>query len=309
VKNTTVLVALLVLAVLLVAGAAGSPAWSQSPVSPVSPLRVYLPIVARGGGTPPRPTIPAPTPTPAPANYQGVGIHRQDYVSNAEWACPATAQVAVWSYDWGPQPECPGGIPMIWDETQMGVDPVDSEWLLGFNEPDLAGQANITPTLAAELWHEIEAMYPDRKLVSPAVLSIGWLDDMWSEYDRLYGTAPRFDAVAFHIYPQRMCYQGCTVNYYLVVARDIYAKQAIDWAADHGIPEVWITEFALQPIAAGEAGTIAFMEQFTAWMREEPAITRWAWFSLGSYWPPGYDTALVGPDGTLTTFGEVYADQ
>ena len=49
-------------------------------------------------------------------------------------------------------------------------DPVAAKYhtILGFNEPNHADQSDIDPETAAAAWIEIQEMYPDRILVSPA---------------------------------------------------------------------------------------------------------------------------------------------
>ena len=50
--------------------------------------------------------------------------------------------------------------------------------ILGFNEPNHADQSDIDPETAAAAWIEIQEMYPDRILVSPAPAggSTTWFD-------------------------------------------------------------------------------------------------------------------------------------
>ena len=74
----------------------------------------------------------------------------------------------------------------------------NSPYILGFNEPDLSSQANLTPQRAAVLWRRIEQAYPHRLLVSPAVScgDLYWLVRFRSAYRELYGTWPRFDVLA-----------------------------------------------------------------------------------------------------------------
>jgi len=78
-----------------------------------------------------------------------------------------------WYYNWSPVPNgCKGEfIPMIWNDANidniMANLPDGSEWLLGFNEPNLESEANMTPEYAAKLWPKL--MATGRKLVSPAM--------------------------------------------------------------------------------------------------------------------------------------------
>jgi hypothetical protein len=59
-------------------------------------------------------------------------------------------------------------------------DPVAEKYhtILGFNEPNRSDQSDIDPETAAAAWIEIQEMYPDRILVSPAPAggNTGWFD-------------------------------------------------------------------------------------------------------------------------------------
>ena len=78
--------------------------------------------------------------------------------------------------DCGPEPSEPAFVPMIWGYHEDNPwhddesDPVAAKYhtILGFNEPNHADQSDIDPETAAAAWIEIQEMYPDRILVSPA---------------------------------------------------------------------------------------------------------------------------------------------
>lgn len=77
--------------------------------------------------------------------YQGAGATYADCARIA-------ATELTWYYDWSPYPPgCPSTkhrVAMIWGKAQVGVliEP-GIDWVMGFNEPELSTQANITPTL------------------------------------------------------------------------------------------------------------------------------------------------------------------
>lgn len=111
-------------------------------------------------------------------------------------------------YNWGPAPLPPTPtnpnpfpfIPMLWGCTPDYVDPflsaLSRNWdgqnlitdkaILGFNEPNLAAQANCSPGDAAEVWRRV--LQPLKKkgyrLGSPAVTNgedgRQWLDAWWA---------------------------------------------------------------------------------------------------------------------------------
>lgn len=146
--------------------------------------------------------------------------------------CPTTDERFIpLVYNAGAMPELPEAI----------ANAQASGWLMGFNEPNLSWQGNLTPTLAAELWHEIEAQAEGIKLVSPAPSQHAgyygpdnnWLWQMVDAYQARYGQLPRFDAIAWHIYWNDPQY----VKDFLIARHDE--------AADRGYPDVpiWVTEY------------------------------------------------------------------
>lgn len=215
-----------------------------------------------------------------------------------------------WYYNWSARPPICDGVevvPMLWGAGYVGESlGGNSEWLMGFNEPDLEYQANISPTKAARLWKEIELLYP-RKLVSPSVLSISWLTSWYNEYLRIYGTSPRIDAVGIH------CYAALNPSHSIYQCKEL-SREAMQWATDRNISEVWVTEYAYLPcLKGGVQGSIDFMVAMREYFDSEPMITRDAWFQL-SYkgdepwaWGPSCNTSLVDfYSGELTVLGEAY---
>jgi len=280
------------------------PAIAQSPLP--SPLRsplsmLYIPVVMGGDKAFP--------PAAAPVNLQGVGHDRKWVQGEADWLCPALTMSGVeWYHDWTPYPiQCAGveAVPMIWDETQIHVSVQgNSEWLQVFNEPEFQSQANLTPHEAAAYYRYVESLHPDKKLIGPAVVHLWWSEDFHFYYEQQYGEQPRMDALAIHSYPQ---IPGDALASTLIQRSINDVQAAIDFAAEHGIPEVWVTEFAVQPRGDPQK-PIDYMTAMIAWFQAQPTVTRWAWFALDltDFWWGEYDTSLV-LDGALTPFGEVYS--
>ena len=201
--------------------------------------RVYLPFV--------------------PMTYTGKGLamawgHCED----------ATAVGATWEYNWYVGFDCPGldNVPMLYnaDVENWPKPGFTSDWLLGFNEPDINNQGNLTPAAAALLWREAELRYPDKFLVSPAPSHKHpeWLAEFRGAYLARYGTYPRLDALAAHCYGT------------LLFCREIIGKY-LTWAEDWRIPGgVWVTEFANKDVAIGA--------ELVEWLAHEPGVSRYAWF-------------------------------
>lgn len=210
---------------------------------------------------------------------------------------------ASWAYGWTNtmDPKVKESVPMIWGKFTPGQVPEvtgSSRWLMGFNEPDRRGQAEMTPDEAVPLWYEIEQKYPDRLLVapSPSHADTEWLVRFRDAFIAKYGRSPRFDALSVH------CYWGM-------------AQQCIDvteqfrgWALAWGVKELWVTEFYLRFEDQAKA--------FIAWMEADPMITRYSpfvgWMDCTDrrFWHCDEvgDPSLLTKDMTgLTTLGRWYA--
>lgn len=209
----------------------------------------------------------------------------------------------TWGYDWsGNPPKCAiETVPMAWGGLPGIIS--DSKWLMGFNEPDLASQSNMTPEYAASLWVDIETIYQDRKLVSPAPSDQhpNWLAQFRSAYIAQNGRAPKLDALGVH------CYLW-TANDCINLVKQ-YEAQASVW----GVPEIWVTEFSFMT-QNQRTQEQAWQEdaKFIQWMESEPMIKRYAFFAARIYgtepwaFPVGWNTSLLNQDGTLTFWGLRY---
>jgi hypothetical protein len=216
-------------------------------------------------------------------------------------AAQVAALGAAWHYTWSIQCDDPACVPMIWGAADVDKPATDSAWLLGFNEPDLAGQANLTPQAAALLWHDVEARYPERKLVAPAPSHehFDWLLGFYAAYVTTYGHAPRLDALALH------CYLPTAAECIALGRRFVGLAQAWD------IAEVWVTEFAFVPAYSYNAEREA--RAFVTWLEQTPRITRYAPFvahiACDWSWPDcrkSADPSLFDAFGQLTEMGTWY---
>ncbi len=107
------------------------------------------------------------------------------YHSQADLA--AIQESVSWWYNWADRPDedLRAGayraagveyVPMVWGgtfdaDTVIANIPADTEWLLGFNEPNFGSQADISASAAAALWPEVERVADTLGLsiASPAV--------------------------------------------------------------------------------------------------------------------------------------------
>ncbi|MBI1842660.1 MAG: discoidin domain-containing protein [Verrucomicrobia bacterium] len=230
----------------------------------------------------------------------------------ADWA----KYGASWSYNWGRDtgaalPESVAFVPMQhnrWWPDWGTLPQYRSPWhtsakavyVLGFNEPDHADQANMSVADAIALWPSLEAV--DLPLVSPAAANAygGWLGDFYAQAEAKH---LRVDFTAVH------WYGNPDPNNLINHLQSVYNT----W----GRP-VWLTEFSCVDWGGGatwtEEDNYRFLAEFL-WRAEDYVwLKRYAIF-LFSGDPPAAPWSRVGArsnmlksDGqTLTAFGELYA--
>lgn len=231
---------------------------------------------------------------------KGVGLTYPDCSS-------ATASGAAWQYGWSPSPAACAGvenIPMMWGAGDVNATlGGNSQWIMGFNEPDSASQANLSPANAATLWRQIEQAYPTRKLAAPAPSggNTTWLPAFRQSYISAYGTAPRLDALEVHCYAwsASACIQ--------------FTQVYEGWASSWGVPEVWVSEFSISPSAPNTLSqSLQEAQTYINWLEADSMITRFAWFAsklqgTEAWLPPTFITPLTDWNtGQLTTFGTMY---
>lgn len=253
-------------------------------------------------------------------NAWGVGSHKPYATMGPVSRKQALERVrAQWYYDWSPTPAvygprtpaCAGAgeieaVPMIWGRGDIGKAlGGNSEWLMGFNEPDSVSQAHLSLTEAAQLWKAVELRHPTRRLVSPtpSADNWGWREQWLAEYRRLYRRDPRIDAVATHIYPR-------TWDYFL------QAMEAAWSFAERFGARLWVTEYAYLPCwPGGIAEAAAMVGRMTQHFLDHPErFERWAPFILSATgaekwnFGTGCNTSLVDKrTGALTRIGATYA--
>jgi RNA polymerase sigma factor (sigma-70 family) len=219
---------------------------------------------------------------------------------------------ASWYYDWAATPNgiaSPPGVsfvPMIWgaaDVTTGTLDTVKHEGhvLLGFNEPDLGGQANMTVQQALDRWPKL--MATGMTLGSPAVAYDAatpgsWLDQFMS------GAAARGYRVNF-----------ITVHWYGGDFRTGPAVQELrsylQAIHDRYHLPIWITEFALAnfgsstPSFPTQAQQAAFLTAATRMLDGLPYVQRYAWFALPTSAGSG-TTGLFNASAVATPAGRAF---
>ena len=208
-----------------------------------------------------------------------------------------------WYYDWSTTPLWSPNpaqlrtipfVPMLWDETEVNESaPAEQGVLLGFNEPDLQSQANMTVKQAITLWPHL--MKTGLRLGSPATASealssTSWLGQFMS---RAQALGYRVDFICLHYYSATG--DVTAFKNYLTAIYNTYRKP------------IWVTEWALVDWSNLNRYTLeqnaAFARQALEMLDDLPFVERHAWFAL----PPfGAHTELYDARGTLTVVGKVF---
>jgi len=148
-------------------------------------------------------------------------------------------------------------------------DPVAAKYpiILGFNEPNHKDQSDLSPEVAAAAWIEIQEMYPDRLLVSPAPAggNTNWFDPFFQACEEL---GCRIDYLATHDYEGNAKH----VMNRLEMLYNRYGKK------------IWLTEFAkcctrsLQEVED-------FAREIIPRLEEADFVFRYSWFiTRRSHW-------------------------
>lgn len=253
---------------------------------------------------PPAPATGAPA-APVLSTRKGASIWK-----SAGMPAALRATGVSWFYSWGPDNKgvtAPGVefVPMIWgaastDAATIARAKASGRTLLGFNEPDLAGQAEMTVERALELWPTLQAT--GMRLGAPAVAygadtPGGWLDRFMAGAE---AKGYRVDFIPLHWYGGDFR-AGPATDQLRTYLQKTYAR--------YGKP-IWLTEYALMrfgpTVYPSPAEQSAFVASSTAMLAGLPYVERYAWFSLATPDEGGDGTGLSRPDGTLTAPGTAY---
>lgn len=278
---------------------------------PLCVAAAVLALALAGWGTL---AAPARSAVPRPPSRPLMGIASSRYLDRDPGRLLGVG--ARWSYDWSPRaPRVTRGlewVPMVWGAgsvtpTTLAALAADrrtgrAHVLLGFNEPDNGGQANMSPEQAAALWPALQRT--GLALASPAVATPddGWLASFMALVRRRH---LRVDVIALHIYP------------------DVTAPDAVDGlrrellavhAAYHR--PIWITELgALDLRSWGEpmAGPLTpgaaerFLRAVIPMLGRLGFVQRVAWFTDGCWNDPGcHASSLWNGAGVLTGLGRTF---
>ncbi len=167
--------------------------------------------------------------------------------------------------------------PMIWN-ANYNADNIrtikssipTAEYILGFNEPNLTDQANMTPSVAAQYWPDVVALAKElnMKLISPAMNygTLSGYSDPWVWLDEFLDcdgvSLDDIDGIAVHCYMNSL---GALKNF-------------IEGFKKYGKP-IWLTEFCAYSGASISAqNQIDFMVECFNYLEADEDVARYAWF-------------------------------
>jgi hypothetical protein len=214
------------------------------------------------------------------------------------------ASGASWYYNWASTPNgisTPSGtafVPMIKLSTDANTATLnqvkqEGKYLLGFNEPDVGNEANLTVAQALALWPKLEAT--GMLLGSPAISygtnkTTSWLGQfMQGAKTRGY----RVNFITVHWYGQHHWTTPATN----VSNLKAYLQQTYDL---YHLP-IWITEFSLisfqtgKPVYPTPAQQAAFLTAAAKMLAGLPFVQRYAWYTLAGTHNGG--TTVLYSDG------------
>jgi len=241
-----------------------------------------------------------------------VGLAWSDWDSDNLGALVGGGYKTSWIYTWSPWNTKQGDaahielVPMLWGGGAHIADFMNAQndgvfnsvsHILGFNEPDQGGQANLDPNTAAGLWKQY--LQPlsgkGKRLGAPATASNAagkaWLQRFFSACS------------------------GCTIDFiplhWYGSNHDSFTSYVTDMHNTFG-RNVWITEWACvpydpQPCDQGSVNNL--MNSTVSWLDSQPWVERYAWFgamrNLGGV--PATNALLTSDGQSHTALGLQYA--
>lgn len=190
---------------------------------------------------------------------------------------------AAWCYNWTSSAddsplEGVEFIPMIWGKSQDLASQLDrakksGRTLLGFNEPDIKNQANLSVEEALALWPALQAT--GMRLGSPAPSKEGAEPGQWLDAF-VRGANQRGYQIDF------ICVHHYSAIYDDPKAATAELKDYLSRIHRHYGKPLWLTEFALSnwktPASAEQQG--AFIREALPMLESLPFLERYAWFAL-----------------------------
>lgn len=180
-------------------------------------------------------------------------------------------------------------VPMIWREWDDFVLRCnDGRPLLVGNEPELAGQANLTPTEMATLLHTAVTSSWDGPVWCCGVMvqHVGYMGQVISEYRRLYGAWPPTVGIHAHLYVVGP--DGSPVVTSISDADVTRAQTAFDefmaLLTDEGLVNRWVvlSECCVLSNVLSQAEVLGAASRLVNHAMSNPDVATVAWFSVYS---------------------------
>jgi hypothetical protein len=218
----------------------------------------------------------------------------------AKASCDDLGRLTVaWYHNWNGTTRCATSaefVPMVWGSwktlswvsTPATIAQEGFSSVLGFNEPDLAAQSNLSVDEAIALWPELQL--PGVLLGSPAVAGQSWLDDFMA---KAQAQGLRVDFIAMHWYG----WDPGSCNSVSAL------EKKIQWAEQYQRP-IWITEWSCR--LQSEEVTRAFYSSAVRMFARHPLVERYAWFLTRADGDFAQAT-LLDANGAPTVLGQTFA--
>jgi len=312
-----------VMATTAVAGGGAAVVITQAdppPPARAAVLATQAPAVSVAPSPTPAATTASPSPSPAPSKTskapkvvapaaesakKGVGVWKFTGVK------AALGDVgAGWYYNWAtnnndvPGPSGVEFVPMIRaagdvNDRALAEAKREGKVLLGFNEPDMAGQADMSVEKALELWPRLEST--GLRLGSPSVAfggdtAGGWLDRFMTGAKQ---QGRRVDFITLHWYGSD--FSAAAAGQFLRYVQAVHDR--------YGLP-IWVTEYGLMNFTGSPkyptgAQASAFIKATTKGMESRGYVERYAWFGLPAV-GDSVDFGLYRDGSTPTEAGKAY---
>lgn len=184
--------------------------------------------------------------------------------------------------------------------------------VMGFNEPDIASQANMDPVKAAtEYYNEITRVYGVKgsMMISPSVVwnVDGWLAPFMTQCAKL---GCNIDAMGYHIYLDlQKDGKGSVDNLIKLI------DQRITYLYNKFKKPIVLGELGLTQAGGGsDAQMLEFMRKSGAYLDKSPYVLAWALsavFRKGQGWDSYLNSnmAFFDANGNLSQLGQEYANK
>jgi hypothetical protein len=286
------------------------PATSQAegyPVNTPTPSAAISSAVAISSAAPVSSAAPSSSAAPKPSGSPSYAGSKRGLAFNDGTLCSKFGSAFGFAYNWAQTSSDVGApfVPMMHKPSDSSAD----EWLanvekavkggskavMGFNEPDIAAQANLTPEAACSAWKEymnpIAESHSDVTIIGPGVSNSNIDGEGLTWLSKFQSVCP--DATI----------HSTNVHFY-----DIYDEGTVDRFQAHvekaismTNKPVWVTEFGLNPGSASPEQAAEFLKGCMKYLDGNDKVQGYSYFMVGTG-----EHQLNTAEG-LSPLGEIYA--